>query len=57
MQGCELFLFFAFNTKMPIIAILASKDFTEAKKKVTSNGARPHDHWIKGAVNFKYQKS
>ena len=37
--------FFTFNTKLPEIAMLASKDFTTAAK-VTSSGAKPDDHWI-----------
>ena len=38
--------FFAFNTKLKITAILASKCFAAAKK-VASSGVQPNDHWIK----------
>ena len=42
--------FFTFNTKVPEMAMLASKDFTE---KVTSSGAGADDHWIKSQIlNF-----
>ena len=42
-------IFFAFNTKLPETAVLASVDFTGAKK-VISNGTRPDDHWIKNLM-------
>ena len=40
---------FPLNTKLPEMAILASKDFTAAKK-VASSGASPDDHCIKGLM-------
>ena len=38
--------FLAINRKLPIMAMLASKIFTTAKK-VTSTVTGPNDHWIK----------
>ena len=38
-------VFSAFNTKLPIMAMLESKDFT-ATKTVTPSLAQPDDHWI-----------
>ena len=45
----DSFEFFAYNTKLPIMAMLLSKDFTAAKK-VTSSGVQPDDHWIKSLL-------
>ena len=45
----DIFEFFKFNTKLPEMAMLASKDFTAAKK-VTSSGARADDQWIKNLI-------
>ena len=41
--------FLAINTKLAIMTMLASKDFTSAKK-VTSSEAQPDDHWIKSIM-------
>ena len=41
-----IFEFFAVNTKLSEMAILASKDLTAATK-VMSSGTQPDDHWIK----------
>ena len=37
------------DTNLPIMAMLTSEVFTTAKK-VTSNGIRPDDHWIKSLM-------
>ena len=45
----DLFEFFAISTKLPVMAMLASKDFT-AVKKVTSSGVQLDNHWIKSLM-------
>ena len=40
--------FFEFNTKLPIMAMLASKDLQQ--QNVTSIGAQTADHWIMSLV-------
>ena len=42
--------YFAFNTKLPLLTMLASKDFTEAKRIVTSSRVWPDDYWIKSVM-------
>ena len=41
--------FFAFNTKLQIMEMLASDDFF-AVEKFTSSGAQLGDHWIRSLV-------
>ena len=41
--------FFAFNTKLQIMVMLASDDLS-AVEKFTSSGAQLDDHWIKSLV-------
>ena len=45
----EIFDFFGFNTNLTEMAVLASNDFTAAKK-VASSGVQPNDHWSKSLM-------
>ena len=43
------FEFFAFDTRLPIMAILASNYYTAGKIiRSISSGAQSDDHWMKG---------
>ena len=45
----EIVEFFAINTKLPMMAMLASIGF-EPAKNIIFNGALPDDHWNKSPM-------